>query len=41
VARLWNCSYSSGKIVGVSGFKAFRSKLKVKKILSKFTFPAF
>jgi hypothetical protein len=30
VVRLWNCSYSSGKIVGVSGFKAFRSKLKVK-----------
>lgn len=36
--RLCICSYNIGKIVGITGFKAFRSKLKIKKILSKFTF---
>jgi hypothetical protein len=28
--RLCSCSYNSGKIVGVTGYEAFRSKLKRK-----------
>ena len=28
--RLCGCSYNSGKIVGITGFKAFRGKLKRK-----------
>jgi hypothetical protein len=38
--RLSGCSYNSGEIVGITDFNAFGGELKVKKILSKFTFPA-
>jgi hypothetical protein len=37
VIRLFNCNYDSGKVIGVSGFKAFGSGLEVNNLLSKLT----